>query len=83
MLGKESAKGCETRAPATSGTPSPVTMYVYCPDVDALYDRATGAGATGLVAPNDTFWGDRMCRLADPDGHSWCFATSRAGCAAA
>jgi PhnB protein len=27
------------------------------------------------VPPADMFWGDRMCSLTDPDGHTWNFAT--------
>jgi uncharacterized glyoxalase superfamily protein PhnB len=50
-------------------------MYVYCEDVDALCDRAWKAGAKVEVAPQDMFWGDRMCKLVDPDGHVWNFAT--------
>jgi PhnB protein len=28
------------------------------------------------MPPQDMFWGDRMCNLLDPDGHSWSFATN-------
>jgi uncharacterized glyoxalase superfamily protein PhnB len=73
MLGPEG--DCPARAPATSGTASPVQLYVYCDDVDALYDRAVAAGAQGDAPPTDMFWGDRMCRLTDPEGYTWCFAT--------
>jgi uncharacterized glyoxalase superfamily protein PhnB len=76
MFGPEGAYGSPVRAPATLGIPSPVNLYVYCDDVDALYARATQAGARGDVPPNDMFWGDRMCKLTDPDGHSWSFATN-------
>jgi uncharacterized glyoxalase superfamily protein PhnB len=82
MLGPEGAYGGVIQAPATSGTVSPVTLYVYCADVDALYARAVAAGARTEVAPEKTFWGDRMCRVLDPDGHAWCFATAGAGAGA-
>ena len=68
--------GCQARAPATSGLDSPVGLYVYCEDVDALYARAVKAGAKGVKPPQDMFWGDRMCKLTDPDGHVWNFATN-------
>jgi uncharacterized glyoxalase superfamily protein PhnB len=74
MLGSE-RDGTPCKAPVSSGTQPPVNLYVYCEDVDALYARATTAGAEGRQAPQDQFWGDRMCLLADPDGHLWCFAT--------
>ncbi len=52
-----------------------VTIYIYTPDVDKLAARAEDAGAKILQAPQDQFWGDRVCILEDPDGHRWCFAT--------
>jgi uncharacterized glyoxalase superfamily protein PhnB len=76
MLGLEGACGTEVKTPATSGTPSPVSLYVYVPDVDALYARAKAAGATIKLEPQDQFWGDRICGLKDPEGHDWCFATN-------
>jgi uncharacterized glyoxalase superfamily protein PhnB len=77
MLGSEGDyEGRSYRAPATTGTPSPISLYVYCDDVDALYRRATAAGATGDSPPRDEFYGDRVCRLTDPNGYSWYFATN-------
>jgi uncharacterized glyoxalase superfamily protein PhnB len=64
-----------SRAPVSSGVASPVALYVYCDDVDALFDRATAAGAEARMPPADMPWGDRMCSLGDPDGHTWNFAT--------
>jgi uncharacterized glyoxalase superfamily protein PhnB len=37
--------------------------------LDAVYDRVTAAGFSGLKAPWDTFWGQRYAFLADPDGN--------------
>jgi uncharacterized glyoxalase superfamily protein PhnB len=77
MLGPECV-GTEnpSKSPATTGVPSPVGLYVYCDDVDALFARATKAGAKAALPPQDMFWGDRMCSLTDPDGHGWSFATN-------
>jgi uncharacterized glyoxalase superfamily protein PhnB len=75
MLGPENDKG-PCRAPVSLGVSSPVNLYVYCDDVDALFKRATAAGATATFPPQDMFWGDRICTLTDPDGHSWTFATN-------
>ncbi|WP_435015357.1 VOC family protein [Tundrisphaera sp. TA3] len=50
------------------------TLYVYCDDVDAFYARAMAAGATSAFKPMDASWGDRICKLIDPDGHAWNFA---------
>jgi uncharacterized glyoxalase superfamily protein PhnB len=76
MFGSEGAYGGQCKAPATTGTLSPVNVYVYCDDVDALYKRATAAGAKADGPPQDAFYGDRVCKLTDPDGHVWCFATN-------
>jgi PhnB protein len=64
------------RAPATLNVPSPVGLFLYCDDVDALFARATAAGAQVKQPPQDMFWGDRTCTLTDPDGHVWSFATN-------
>jgi uncharacterized glyoxalase superfamily protein PhnB len=76
MLGPEASCGSKTYAPATSGTPTPVSLYIYVPDVDAFFARAKAAGATVKLEPQDQFWGDRICGLIDPNGHEWCFATN-------
>jgi PhnB protein len=77
MFSPESAMAeCPGRAPATSGVASPIGLYVYCEDVDALFARAVAAGAKAVHPPQDMFWGDRMCHLTDPDGHAWSFATN-------
>lgn len=54
---------------------SPVTIHLYVDDVDALYQRAVGAGATGGRPPADQFYGDRSASVVDPFGHRWMFAT--------
>jgi uncharacterized glyoxalase superfamily protein PhnB len=53
-----------------------VQLYVYCDDVDALFNRAKAAGAQVVAAPSDMFYGDRVCKLKDPDGFDWYFATN-------
>jgi uncharacterized glyoxalase superfamily protein PhnB len=63
------------KTPAHSGAENPITMYVPYFEVDALADRARAAGATILTEPTDMFWGDRIARIADPDGYVWCFAS--------
>jgi uncharacterized glyoxalase superfamily protein PhnB len=54
---------------------SPVTIHLYVEDVDAFVKRAVGAGAKITMPLEDTFWGDRYCRLEDPFGHQWSVAT--------
>lgn len=72
MFGAEGAN----KAPATGGNPCPMSLYVYCDDVDALFQRAAAAGATVSFSPKDMFYGDRMCGFQDPDGYIWNFATN-------
>jgi PhnB protein len=61
-------------SPLTLGG-SPVTLHLYVENVDALFDRAVDAGATELMAVQDTFWGDRYGMLVDPFGHRWSIAS--------
>ena len=75
MMGPEGAYGGTSQAPITSGVESPTTIYVYCGDVDALARQAESIGATLVFAPMDMFWGDRCCKLVDPEGYAWNFAT--------
>jgi uncharacterized glyoxalase superfamily protein PhnB len=39
-------------------------------DVDALYERITGAGHRGALDPFDAPWGQRYATVTDPDGTS-------------
>jgi PhnB protein len=64
-------------SPQTLGG-SPVSLMHYVKDVDAVYARAVAAGAKGLMAPADMFWGDRMGSIVDPSGHRWSIATHKA-----
>ena len=48
-------------------------VTVYMADVDAHYAQAEAAGAAILEEPTDMFWGDRLYRAADPEGHNWTF----------
>ncbi len=67
------------RAPADSGAPDSLSLYIYVPDVDRLATRAERAGATVLQKPADQFWGDRIAIFKDPDGYHWTFATNIGG----
>jgi PhnB protein len=57
--------------------PSSSSFYIYVNDVDALYKRAVGAGATSEAQPTDQFWGDRMATVKDPFGNTWSLATHK------
>lgn len=76
MFGPEGCRDNPARTPAHSGTAPPMGLYIYCEDVDALFQQAKAAGAKVQTEPQDMFWGDRMCTLIDPDGFQWSFATN-------
>ena len=50
-------------------------MYVYVPDVDAVYRRALAAGAKSIQEPTDQPYGDRTAGLTDAFGNTWYIAT--------
>jgi PhnB protein len=54
---------------------SPVTLFVYVPDVDSTTKQAAAAGATVTRPLADQFYGDRTAGLKDPFGHHWYLAT--------
>jgi PhnB protein len=76
MLNDEMGGGKSARALGGS----PVSMYVYVDDADAVFNRAVAAGgkvsgAMGQMA--DQFWGDRAGTITDPHGLTWWIASHR------
>jgi PhnB protein len=69
MFAEESALS-STRSPnALNG--STASVFLYVEDVDEAFARATKAGATPDLPPQNMYWGDRFCKLTDPFGHKW------------
>ena len=60
---------------ATAIGGSPVSLYVYLPNVDDVVAKAAAAGAKILKPVQDQFYGDRSGFLQDPFGHFWGIAT--------
>jgi uncharacterized glyoxalase superfamily protein PhnB len=60
---------------------SPIGLWIYTEDADALFRRALDAGATVAPGPmgqmQDQFWGDRCGTLIDPSGYHWTIATRK------
>ena len=56
---------------------SPAAMWLYVDNSDALFNRATGAGAKVQMPLADQFWGDRAGAVADPAGYTWWIATRK------
>jgi uncharacterized glyoxalase superfamily protein PhnB len=72
MMGDENpAYG--VRGPKSLGG-TPVSFFIYGPDVDTRWKRAVDAGATVGMPLADQFWGDRAGSVTDPFGHTWWLA---------
>ena len=60
---------------------SPIGLWIYVDDCDALYHRAVAAGGQVLPPPMgplaDQFWGDRTGSVNDPFGYAWTIATRK------
>jgi uncharacterized glyoxalase superfamily protein PhnB len=55
--------------------PGTDSLYVVCDDPDALFARATAAGAEVVRALRDEDFGSRGFTVRDPDGNLWSFGT--------
>ena len=55
--------------------PMPTMLYLYVPDVDAVYHRALNAGAISMSEPKDQPYGDRSAGVKDVFGNQWYIAT--------
>ncbi|MBI4357969.1 MAG: VOC family protein [Candidatus Omnitrophica bacterium] len=77
MMGDENpnAENCGKSA-ETLGS-SPISLYVYVPNVDVAFKQAVSAGGTTGMPVADMFWGDRMGQIKDPFGYSWMIATHK------
>ena len=60
---------------------SPIGLWIYVEDCDALYHRAVDAGAQVPPGPMgalaEQFWGDRCGTVSDPYGYTWTVATRK------
>ncbi|KAB1146694.1 VOC family protein [Streptomyces luteolifulvus] len=54
---------------------TPVTLYVYVEDADAVHSQALALGALELEPVKNQFYGDRSGGFEDPFGHRWNVAT--------
>jgi len=49
--------------------PRPISLWVYVDDCDAMVERLRAAGIAIREEPADQPWGERIARVADPDGN--------------
>lgn len=54
---------------------TPVSLYLYIDDVDAVVEKAVQLGATLLRDVETMYYGDRSGGVEDPFGHRWYIAT--------
>lgn len=75
MLADENPSMGQGYTSASSIGGSPVSLYLYLPEVDKIVERATAEGAKILKPVEDQFYGDRSGFFQDPFGHLWGVAT--------
>lgn len=73
MMADEFPEYSANKGPDMIGSTT-VSLHVYVPDANAVFDRAVKAGCTVLMPLADMFWGDRFGKLRDPFGHEWSIA---------
>jgi PhnB protein len=56
---------------------SPILLWIYVDDCDALFARAKKAGGSIFMPIEDQFWGDRCGSITDPFGLNWTIATRK------
>ena len=71
--------GVSAANPAAIGGRTSMHLYLYVPDVDALFAQALAAGAREVMPVTDQSYGDRSGGVVDPFGHVWWLATHLGG----
>ena len=56
---------------------TPVSLYVYVPNVDSVFQQAVKAGGKTTRELGDMFYGDRCGSVQDPSGNTWTIATHK------
>jgi PhnB protein len=69
------SKHLDSRGAPLSDGSSPVVIYLYGEQVDSVIKQAITQGARVLLPAEDQFWGDRVGRIMDPEGHVWNIAS--------
>jgi PhnB protein len=75
MISDEGAPEYPEWLSPTSRGGTPVHIYLYVEDADAMFNAAIAAGAKQLLPVQDQFYGDRSGGVTDPYGHIWYIAT--------
>jgi uncharacterized glyoxalase superfamily protein PhnB len=73
MIGGEWAEW--VKSPASIGGVNTQSIHVQLTaDLETHCERARAAGAVIAAEPEDQFYGDRVYRALDPEGHAWAFS---------
>jgi PhnB protein len=75
MLADENPSLGQGHTSAVTIGASPVSLYIYLPNVDQVVKRAAAEGAKILRPVENQFYGDRSGFIQDPFGHLWGVAT--------
>ena len=73
MLADENPQWGNRSAKTIGGTP--ISLCLYVPDCDAVFNQAVAAGATIESPVSNQFWGDRSGCILDPFGLKWMILT--------
>jgi uncharacterized glyoxalase superfamily protein PhnB len=73
LISLSTAGGHDVRSPKSVGNATQ-SLKVYVDDIDRHFAQAKAAGATIISEPEDGFWGGRIYRARDPEGHHWEFS---------
>jgi PhnB protein len=68
-------RGVSATHPSALGGRTSLHMYLYVPDVDALFAQALAAGAQDVMPVTDQAYGERSGGVVDPFGHVWWIST--------
>jgi PhnB protein len=72
-------RGVSAAHPGALGGRTSLHMYLYVPDVDAMFAQAVAAGAREVMPVTDQPYGERSGGVVDPFGHVWWMATHLGG----
>ena len=73
LVNLASSGGHDLHSPRIAGGSSHA-LKIYVDDVDRHFAHAKAAGANIISEPEDGFWGGRIYRAVDLEGHHWVFS---------
>ena len=73
LISLSSAGGHGRQSPRAGGATTQ-SVKCYVDGIDQHFAQAKANGATIISEPTDEFWGGRVYRAKDPEGHDWMFS---------